>query len=174
MLRILIAEDDPSVASTLRHMVEQNMLFSVVGVVEDAESAVRVALEVNPDIALVDLQLARGTTGFAAAAKLKDLGVMCLVVTGNPPAIALADLAFGCLTKPFTADDLHISLGLAQDKLRGRVSFRSKLPTNLTIYQDLTVEQTPITTPTDGPAIITLRPSLKMRVIHWIIGLGRD
>ena len=43
MLQILIAQDDLNVASTLRHMIEENMLFSVVGVVDDSESAVRVA-----------------------------------------------------------------------------------------------------------------------------------
>ena len=35
MLRILIAEDDLNVASTLRHIIEENMLFFVVGVVDD-------------------------------------------------------------------------------------------------------------------------------------------
>ena len=43
MLRILIGEDDLNVASTLRHMIEENMLFFVVGVVDESESAVRVA-----------------------------------------------------------------------------------------------------------------------------------
>lgn len=174
MLRILIVEDDFNVASTLQHMIEENMLFSVVGVVGDAESAVRVASEVNPDIALVDLQLARGTTGFAAAAKLQDLGVMCLFVTGKAPAFAMADLAIGCLAKPFTADDLHVSLAIAEDKLRGRVAFRTRMPANLTLYDDLTAPQVPRSAGSDQPAFTRSRPSLKMRVIHWLIGMSGD
>ena len=174
MLRILIVEDDLNVASMLRHIIEENMLFSVVGVVDDAESAVRLASEVNPDIALVDLKLARGTTGFAAAAKLQDLGVMCLFVTGKAPDFAMADLAIGCLAKPFTTDDLHVALSIAESKLYGRIAFRTKLPSNLTLYEDLTAGELQSSTRTYEPALIRSRRSLKMRVIHWVIGLGRD
>lgn len=99
---------------------------------------------------------------------------MCLFVTGKAPAFVMADLAFECLAKPFTADDLHVALAIAENKLRGRVAFRTKLPANLTLYEDFTAGEVQSSTRTYEPALIRSRPSLKMRVMHWVIGLGRD
>ena len=86
----------------------------------------------------------------------------------------MADFAFECLAKPFTADDLHVALAIAENKLRGRVAFRTKLPANLTLYEDFTAGEVQSSTRTYEPALIRSRPSLKMRVMHWVIGLGRD
>ena len=174
MLRILIAEDDPTVASTLQHLIEENPLYSVVGVAEDAQAAIELASIAAPDIALLDLQLARGSTGFAAASQLGELGIMCLFVSGKAPDIAMTDLAIGCLAKPFTADDLHVALSIAEDMLRGRPPKRSRLPANLTLYGG--------SEPTDelGDSIKTeseirpTRPSFKTRLIYWLNALGSD
>ena len=91
---------------------------------------------------------------------------MCLFVTGKAPAFVMADLALGCLAKPFTADDLHVALAIAENRLRGRVASRTKLPANLTLYEDLTAGRVQSSARTDEPALIRSRPSLKMRVIH--------
>ena len=46
----------------------------------------------------------------------------------------MPDLALGCLMKPFTAEDVHRSLAMAEDMLRGRETLRPRLPDNLTLY----------------------------------------
>ncbi|MDQ3245857.1 MAG: response regulator [Pseudomonadota bacterium] len=164
MLKILIVEDDRHLATTLKYLVEDNPRYRVVAVAEDVGGAVAAAAEHDPDIALVDLHLARGTNGFSVAVRLGDLDVPCLFVTGQAPAFPMPDLALGCLLKPFTAEEAHRAIGLAEDKMRGRDALRQKLPANLTIYDD------DVTAVLPQPGFIPSRPSLITRLEHWIQG----
>ena len=128
MLKILVVEDDIQLATTIKYLVEDNPRYSVVATEQDAEGAIAAAEMHHPHIALVDLHLANGSTGFAVAVRLYDLGVPCLFVSGKAPSFAMPDLALGCLMKPFTADDVHRALALAEDRMRGREAVRPKLP----------------------------------------------
>ena len=135
MLKILIVEDDSQLATTLKYLVEDNPRYRVVGIADDADSAIAAAEQHDPDIALLDLHLARGSTGFPVAVRLAELNVPVLFVSGKAPSFAMPDLALGCLMKPFTAEDVHRSLAMAEDMLRGRETLRPKLPHNLTLYE---------------------------------------
>ena len=164
MLRILVVEDDSQLAVTVKYLVEDNPRYVVVAIAEDAASAIAAAEEHDPDLVLLDLHLARGSTGFSVAVRLNDLGVPCLFVSGKAPSFPMPDLALGCLMKPFTAEDVHRSLAMAEDLLRGRKTLRPKLPDNLTIYE-----------PQDDhapgeSAFIPSKPSLRTRLEHWISG----
>lgn len=169
MLRILIVEDDSQLAMTLKYLVEDNPRYRVVGIADDADSALAAAEAHDPDIALLDLHLARGSTGFSVAVKLADLNVPVLFVSGKAPSFPMPDLALGCLMKPFTAEDVHRSLAMAEDMLRGRETLRPKLPHNLTWYEqsdDKKVDQAF----GEHKGFIPSRPSLKTRLEHWIAG----
>ena len=164
MLNIHVVEDDNQLAVTLKYLVEDNPRYRVVAIAEDADSAVAAAEEHQPDLVLLDLHLARATTGFSVAVRLNDLGVPCLFVSGKAPRFPMPDLALGCLMKPFTAEDVHRSLAAAEDLLRGREAVRPKMPENLTLYEPLeepgTVE----------PGFIPSKRSLRTRLEHWISG----
>lgn len=162
MLKILIVEDDSQLAVTLKYLVEDNPRYRVVATVEHAEAAIAAAEDHQPDLALVDLHLARGSTGFSVAVRLADFHVGCLFVSGKAPNFPMPDLALGCLMKPFTAEDVHRSLAMAEDLLRGRETLRPKLPENLTIY-----DQQPAT-PAAEAGYIPSKPSLRTRLEHWI------
>jgi CheY-like chemotaxis protein len=138
MLSILIVEDEPLLAQTLKHLVELNPMYSVTAVAEDSATALAAVAERRPDLALIDLQLANGTTGFSVAVKLHDLGVLCLFTSGKAPSFPMPDLALGCLVKPFTQDDLVRALNTAEDMLRGRegVRLRPNRPENLRLYAE--------------------------------------
>ena len=164
MLRILIVEDDSQLATTLKYLVEDNPRYRVVAVADDADSAIAAAEADAPDLALVDLHLARGSTGFSAAVRLGDIDVPSLFVTGKAPGFPMPDLALGCLMKPFTAEDVHRAIALAEDMLRGRETLRPKLPENLTIYDE------PAAHPGAEAGYIPSRRSLKTRIEHWIAG----
>jgi two-component system, response regulator PdtaR len=164
VLRILIVEDDSQLAITLKYLVEDNPRYRVVGMAADADTAVAAAEEHDPDLVLLDLHLAHGTSGFSVAVRLNDLGVPCLFVSGKAPRFPMPDLALGCLMKPFTAEDVHRSLAMAEDLLRGRETVRPKLPSNLTIYEQ--VSEAPL--PELG--YIPSKPSLRTRLEHWIAG----
>lgn len=165
MLKILIVEDDAQLATTLKYLVEDNPRYEVVASADDLDSAVAAAERHRPHLALVDLHLARGSTGFSVAVRLSDYDVPCLFVTGRAPDFPMPDLALGCLTKPFTAEDVHRSLSMAEDVMRGRETLRPKLPANLLLYDAVDDDQLVV-----KPGFIPSRRSLKTRLEHWIAG----
>jgi two-component system, response regulator PdtaR len=162
VLRILVVEDDSQLAVTIKYLIEDNPRYRVVATAEDSDGAIAAAEEHDPDLVLLDLHLANATTGFSVAVRLNDLGVPCLFVSGKAPRFPMPDLALGCLMKPFTAEDVHRSLAMAEDLLRGRQTLRPKLPDNLTIYE---TEDAPVTV---EPGFIPSKRSLKTRLEHWI------
>ncbi len=169
MLKILIVEDDAQLATTLRYLVEDNPRYRVVAAADDLDGAVAAAEAYRPHLALVDLKLAHGTTGFSVAVRLGDFDVPCLFVTGKAPDFPMPDLALGCLLKPFTAEEVHRSLLMAEDLMRGRETLRPRLPRNLTIYDAV---HSPVNDDEaePPPGFIPSRRSLKTRLEHWISG----
>jgi DNA-binding NarL/FixJ family response regulator len=164
VLRIQIVEDDSQLAATLKYLVEDNPRYRVVAVADDSDSAIAAAEQHDPDLVLLDLHLAHATTGFSVAVRLNDLGVPCLFVSGKAPSFPMPDLALGCLMKPFTAEDVHRSLAMAEDLLRGRETLRPKIPDNLTLYQSNEQPAVP------EPGFIPSKASLRTRLEHWISG----
>ena len=161
MLKILVVEDDAFLASTVKYLIEDNPRYRVVAIADDVDGAIAAAERHRPHLALVDLHLARGTTGFSAAVRLHDFDIPCLFVSGKAPDFAMPDLALGCLMKPFTAEEVHRALSLAEDRLRGRDSLRTKLPRNLRLYDE--PEES-----IEVSGFIPSRTSLKTRLSHWI------
>jgi CheY-like chemotaxis protein len=166
MLKILIVEDDSQLAATLKYLVEDNPEYRVVGVADDAAGALDAAARERPDLALVDLHLARGSTGFSVAARLGQDNIPCLFVSGQAPSFPMPDLALGCLLKPFTGNEVHRAIAIAEDLMRGRETVRSHMPENLTFYE---AEQEP------GPPEQTVfvpgpRSSIRQRLGRWIAG----
>jgi two-component system, response regulator PdtaR len=138
MLKILIVEDEPLLAATVKHLIELNPCRQVTGIAEDLTAALRSVDERRPDLALVDLKLARGSTGYSVAVKLGEIGIPCLFTTGNVPSFAMPELALGCLSKPFDEEDLVQALKAVEDKLRGRerLQLRATLPDTLQFYEE--------------------------------------
>ena len=158
-MKILIVEDEPLLAATLKQLVELDPLHEVTAVAHDLETAMA-AVEMNPpELALVDLQLANATSGFSVAARLHELGIACLFSTGNAPGFPLPDLAIGCLRKPYETDDLTRALREAEDILRGRqkVVLRPRLPEQLQLY----------TTPAPGVKDEEWVPGLRRHTSLW-------
>lgn len=162
MLKVLVVEDDAQLAATVRYLIEDNPRYRVIATAEDSDSAIAAAESCRPHVALVDLHLARGSTGFSVAVRLHDLDVCCLFISGKAPSFAMPDLAFGCLMKPFTAEDVHRALAMVEDHLRGRDSLRTKLPQNLKVYNSASrLAET-------QPGFIPSRASFRTRLEHWI------
>ena len=166
MLKILIVEDETQLSSMLKYMVEDNPRYRVVAMAEDAPSALADAAETTPDLALIDLHLANGSSGYGVAARLSDDGIPCLFVTGRAPGFAMPDLALGCLMKPFTGDDVHRALAMAEDVMRGRKSLRPRTPKNFELYDATS------TVPAHQPAACLPPPRLSLtgRLAAWVAG----
>jgi response regulator of citrate/malate metabolism len=166
VLKILIVEDDAQLATTLKYLVEDNPRYRVVATADDLDSAVSAAEEYSPDLALVDLRLAHGSTGFSVAVRMGDFNIPCFFITGKAPDFPMPDLALGCLQKPFTAEDIHRSLAAAEDMMRGREALRPKMPVNLKLYDQ--IDEANADEVQQG--FIPSRRSLKTRLEHWIAG----
>jgi CheY-like chemotaxis protein len=162
VLRILVVEDDRQLAETLKYQIEDNPRYRVVATAQDADGAIAALEEHEPDFVLLDLHLAHGSTGFSVAVRLNDLGVPCMFVSGKAPSFPMPDLALGCLMKPCTAEDVHRSLAMAEDMLRGREAVRPKPPQNLTLYETADHSHSV------EPGFIPSKRSLRTRLDHWL------
>jgi response regulator of citrate/malate metabolism len=81
-VKILIVEDEFMVAMTLKALIHR-LGYEVVGIADDVASAKDQAEQTGPQLALVDIQLARGSSGIDVASELTKLGVVCIFMTGN-------------------------------------------------------------------------------------------
>ena len=165
MLKILIVEDDTQLATTLKYLIEDNPRYCVVSIERDLAGAVSAAEEHDPHLALVDLHLANGSTGFSVAVRLNDLTIPCLFVSGKAPSFPMPDLALGCLMKPFTGEDVHRALAMAEDMMRGRETLRPRVPSNLQMYDAPEPD-----VPREASSFEPGRRSLKTMLGQWITG----
>lgn len=82
-LNVLIVEDDFFIALDLEDQVK-DLGHEVVGIARDVESCKSAAQQKTPDVALMDLRLAGGTSGIDASRWLYDvLNVRCIFISGN-------------------------------------------------------------------------------------------
>ncbi len=109
--RIILADDHPIFRDGLVHSIEETGDFEVVGLGESADDAVRLAAELTPDIALLDLSMPGG--GISAAARITKAGtarqVAMLTVSENDTDVtaALAAGAIGYILKGVSAQELR-------------------------------------------------------------------
>ena len=72
MLRLMLVDDHEVVRLGMRALLERHPSFSVVGEASSEEEAVAMALELTPDLVLMDIRLAGGS-GIEACQKIKEL-----------------------------------------------------------------------------------------------------
>ena len=104
--RVILAEDEMLIALTIQDILEDNG-YSVCDIAMTAQDVVEGAARHRPAIALVDVNLARGSNGLDAIGPLNGLGVPAVVVSGHAsPKDAQAAGARGMISKPFDGRDL--------------------------------------------------------------------
>jgi DNA-binding response OmpR family regulator len=134
-MKILIVEDDVMVALSMDEALS-DVGHIVVGLARDPAAAFRIVKESRPDLALVDLRLARDTSGAEVARHLRDrYGVPAVFVSGNPgdcKKVGFHIGALGCLAKPFTPDELVEAVGVAYRMTQQQSPER--VPVNMELY----------------------------------------
>lgn len=109
--RLLIAEDDPDLAETMREVLEEDF---AVEVATDGSAAVSRARLARPDVIVLDAQMPR-LDGFDACRALRhdprtaDLPII-IVTGGTEPGLACAAFEAGAtdyLQKPFSISQLR-------------------------------------------------------------------
>ncbi|MFC5567044.1 response regulator [Rubellimicrobium aerolatum] len=132
-MRVMIVEDEALVALEIEGMLGLAG-HEAVAQADDLPSAVAGAEAERPDLALVDIQLAQGTSGLDVAAALKARGVPVLFATGNCPTERGKGLALGCLHKPITDGSLAVALEAVEALLHGR-PLPAHIPAALHLYE---------------------------------------
>lgn len=118
-MRVLIVEDQILVAMEIEGMLGLAG-HEAVAQADNLSSALSAVEHQNPDLALVDIQLADGDSGLDVAAELKKRGIPVLFATGNCPTDQGRNLAIGCLHKPITDRSLAGAIKAAEALLAGK------------------------------------------------------
>jgi DNA-binding response OmpR family regulator len=118
-MKILITEDDLMLADFLEEAVAE-LGHSVCGVAGDVGQAVAMARVHQPDVAIIDMQLAGTELGSDIVDQLMasgDLGCMgILYVTGEADQVVHeARSGHACLRKPYSMDALEAALVIVRD-----------------------------------------------------------
>ncbi|CAO3430764.1 response regulator [Azospirillum doebereinerae] len=121
-MRILLVEDEVLIALEQRLYLEA-VGHEVIGPATTPTEAMELAAGIPPDLALVDVHLARHTSGIDAAEALAKRGVACLFVTSFGEELQRGGGArhagVGCLAKPFSENALLAAVDVAQAILAG-------------------------------------------------------
>lgn len=115
-MNILIIEDEALVAMEMEMILAEGG-HCVAGLADTPDDAMVIARN-GVDLALVDVHLARGTSGLDAARSLGDQEVPCLFVTSACPPHA-DHLALGCLLKPYSDAQLLSAISVCAQIIRG-------------------------------------------------------
>ena len=110
-IRIMIADDHALMRVGIRSMLESQGDFTVIGECCDGESAVKMALEVNPDVVIMDLMMPK-MDGAEATKKILESSPQTRVIvltsfgTSSEMARAIQAGAAGALLKESPSDEL--------------------------------------------------------------------
>lgn len=116
-LHILIVEDDPTTAFTIKRQVE-SLGYPLVEVVSTGEEAIRKAGTKVPDLMLTDIRLPGAIDGIEAARQIYeqfDVPVIFLTAHADRATIGRAKKVspFGYLVKPFSINELMTCIEIA-------------------------------------------------------------
>lgn len=120
-VRVLIIEDEALLALEYEMLLE-DIGCEPIGVARDSVSALAMARDMRPDLALVDVNLLDGMTGAdAGVAIAAHLGVAVLFVTSEARHVDLSTVnVLGSLPKPFTSTTFLAAINWARDVVSGR------------------------------------------------------
>ena len=118
LVRVLIVEDEWLIAMDLAETLRQAG-HEVVGTAVDSDEALTLAKETAPDLVLMDLRLANGSSGVEAAQRLrKETQLRCIFVSANLDDATLVRLQslepLGFVAKPILPARLKQAMGLAE------------------------------------------------------------
>jgi DNA-binding NarL/FixJ family response regulator len=132
--RILIADDHKLVADLCKKLLETE--FDVVGIVSDGRSMLRTAVDLKPDVIVVDIAMPI-LNGLDAGQKVKQVlpAVKLVYLTMNPDPEVAAEAfrrgASGYLLKTCAAEEMVIAV---RKVLRGMSYISTQLPTDTVNY----------------------------------------
>ncbi|BAQ66640.1 hypothetical protein GM3709_3405 [Geminocystis sp. NIES-3709] len=119
-MKILVVEDESIVAQDLQ-MILEDLGYNVPMFVDSGEKAIEKALEIKPNLILMDIRLIGEMDGITAAQKIietLDIPIIYLTAHGDEKTLERAKTTqpFGYIIKPFTEQELRIAAEIALHK----------------------------------------------------------
>lgn len=116
-LKVLVVEDDLMIADSVKDILEL-LEHEVVGIAEDAETAIEICNENEPQIALLDIQIGGDIDGVDLAELINDQFDIPFIFTtafADDATVARAKERgpFGYLVKPYGVKDLNAAIEVA-------------------------------------------------------------
>jgi CheY-like chemotaxis protein len=114
---ILVVEDESIISKDIQHSLKK-LGYNVLGASSTGEKAIELALELKPDLVLMDIMLKGKLTGIDAAEKIKEtlnIPVIFLTAYADEGTLAKAKVTepYGYIIKPFKEIDIHTSIEMA-------------------------------------------------------------
>lgn len=130
---ILIAEDEALIALVLK-LALRAVGHRVLGPVDTADEALRLAATMRPEFALVDINLKHHGEGIQLARALRDrYGTPCLFLSGQiSEARANRDAACGIIAKPYDPTVVLRAIEVVDQLRHGRVP--QQVPPQLELF----------------------------------------
>ena len=101
-LRIVVADDHPSIRENLRYLLNAELGFVVVGVAKDGHDALRLVHATRPDVLVLDSEM-RDLSGLEVARTLRDdssrVGIVFYTLDSDACVQARAIGVDACVTK---------------------------------------------------------------------------
>ena len=118
--RILVVEDEGIIAQDIKVMLEK-LGYAVPAIAVVGEEAIEQAIELKPDLVLMDIALWGGMDGVTAAGQIRqhlNIPIIFLTAHSDPATLQRAKEAgpYGYLVKPLVERDLRIGVELALHK----------------------------------------------------------
>lgn len=119
--KILIVDDDLWSAFDMEWVIRK-IGHDVIGPVASAHEAIKLAEDERPDLILMDIRLASGTDGIAAATEIRDrFDITCIFVSAHGDAAtrqrAMAARPATFVEKPYAPEELEVAITAALEPM---------------------------------------------------------
>lgn len=113
-MRILLVDDDQLIRFVHQMFIERSG-HEIVGVAEEESQAVNLALELKPDVIVMDIRLEDGTNGISAMKTIQEtLSIPAIYISGNSDNKTMEEaeqtIMKAFLIKPVTQDEIAKAL----------------------------------------------------------------
>ncbi|MBK6753742.1 MAG: response regulator [Flavobacteriales bacterium] len=114
---VLVVEDESIVSKDIQHSLKK-LGYNVVGAASTGEQAVKLAVDTQPDIILMDIMLKGEMNGIEAATQIRqetNIPVIFLTAYADESTLSKAKVTqpYGYIIKPFKDIDIHTSIEMA-------------------------------------------------------------
>ncbi|MEH2024280.1 hybrid sensor histidine kinase/response regulator [Nostoc sp.] len=118
--KILVVEDEAIVAKDLQYRLRK-FGYTVPAIASSGEEAINIAIEISPDLVLMDIKLKGAMDGIEAAQEIYkrlDIPVIYLTAYADKSTLERAKITepFGYLLKPFKERELQINIEITLNK----------------------------------------------------------